>query len=284
MREGEDSDEEGKPREFFTGGEKSGMMVQDPTQGEDRVQNIFDKARAAGAEDGRPEDLLPEGASGSAGTHAFSGTGRTLAGGEPASAAPTPQEPAAEGPPEPLKYVITFWRNGFTVNDGPLRTLDDPANASFLESIQRGECPRELAPPTPDTPIHINLMRKDEDWSAPPTPKYVAFSGSGRTLGGTSSAPAAPAAAPPPAPSGEWTVDESHPTTSVQLRLSDGSRVVAKFNLTHTVQDILRFIATVRPGMAVSTLQLAGFPPKQLNDMAKTISEEGLQNAVVIVR
>lgn len=34
--------------------------------------------------------------------------------------------------------------------------------------------------------------------------------------------------------------DESQPTTSIQLRLADGSRMVAKFNLTHTVADIRR--------------------------------------------
>ncbi|XP_027172440.1 plant UBX domain-containing protein 4-like isoform X2 [Coffea eugenioides] len=31
-------------------------------------------------------------------------------------------------------------------DDGPLPRLDDPANASFLESIGRSECPRELQP------------------------------------------------------------------------------------------------------------------------------------------
>jgi hypothetical protein len=37
-------------------------------------------------------------------------------------------------------------------------------------------------------------------------------------------------------------VDESQPTTSIQLRLGDGTRLVAKFNHTHTVGDIRRFV------------------------------------------
>lgn len=37
------------------------------------------------------------------------------------------QKPAA------VAHDITFWSNGFTVDDGPLRSLDDPENASFLE-------------------------------------------------------------------------------------------------------------------------------------------------------
>ena len=45
-------------------------------------------------------------------------------------------------------------------------------------------------------------------------------------------AAAIPALAPPP--------PLPQPTTSIQLRLMDGSRMVAKFNLTHTVADIRR--------------------------------------------
>ncbi len=54
------------------------------------------------------------------------------------------------------------------------------------------------------------------------------------------------AAAPPPSlsvpPALTWEgADESQPTTSIQLRLADGSRMVAKFNLSHTVGDIRRW-------------------------------------------
>ena len=34
--------------------------------------------------------------------------------------------------------VIRFYRNGFTVGDGDLRRLDDPANREFLEDMNRG--------------------------------------------------------------------------------------------------------------------------------------------------
>ncbi|PRQ31170.1 putative aspartic peptidase A1 family, SEP domain, xylanase inhibitor [Rosa chinensis] len=40
---------------------------------------------------------------------------------------------AAPQPPESINHTITFWRNGFSIDDGPLRRLDDPANAAFLE-------------------------------------------------------------------------------------------------------------------------------------------------------
>lgn len=37
-------------------------------------------------------------------------------------------------------------------------------------------------------------------------------------------------------------VDQSTPTTSVQIRLADGSRIVATLNQTHTIADLRRYI------------------------------------------
>ncbi|XP_071906925.1 plant UBX domain-containing protein 4 isoform X2 [Coffea arabica] len=50
-------------------------------------------------------------------------------------------------------------------DDGPLPRLDDPANASFLESIGRSECPRELQPANKGAAIHVNLLRKEENYT-----------------------------------------------------------------------------------------------------------------------
>lgn len=97
----------------------SGMLVQDPSKHND-VDSIFDRARQVGATQGPLENVVPSSSSTS-----FTGTGRTLAG----ETVPT----SAPQPPESIVHNIIFWRNGFTVNDGPLRRLDDPENASFLE-------------------------------------------------------------------------------------------------------------------------------------------------------
>lgn len=35
-------------------------------------------------------------------------------------------------------FKITFWKQGFVVNDGPLRRYDNPENKSFLGYIERG--------------------------------------------------------------------------------------------------------------------------------------------------
>ena len=36
------------------------------------------------------------------------------------------------------EVVLKFWSNGFSVDDGPLRSLEDPANEQFLSSVKRG--------------------------------------------------------------------------------------------------------------------------------------------------
>ena len=98
------------------------MVVRDPSKHND-VDSIFSQARQAGAVEGSDDYFRPS----SSGTRSFTGTTRLLSG-ETVAPAPPP-------PPEVVTHSITFWRNGFTVDDGPLRHLDDPANASFLEVI-----------------------------------------------------------------------------------------------------------------------------------------------------
>lgn len=34
--------------------------------------------------------------------------------------------------------TIRFWRNGFTVDDGDVRSMEDPANKEFLVALDRG--------------------------------------------------------------------------------------------------------------------------------------------------
>lgn len=103
------------------------MLVQDPSKGND-VDAIFDQARQQGAVQGPLESLQPSS------SRSFSGTGRLLSGETVPTAAPQP---------ESVVHNIVFWRNGFTVGDGPLRRLDDPENAEFLEVTGNGNKPKK---------------------------------------------------------------------------------------------------------------------------------------------
>ncbi|KAE8728577.1 hypothetical protein F3Y22_tig00004205pilonHSYRG00051 [Hibiscus syriacus] len=191
---------------------------------------------------------------------------------------------AVEGPlehPRPSSISTIFTGtgrllsgDGFTVDDGPLRRLDDPENAPLLESldfhigvnivavfglpysflfhfvylanrrsvlyvfnsfsIRKSECPKELEP----------ADRRNQ--------RKCQVACVGRTLGSISSSasPEPTVSSNPlnsaPNPSSGLLVDESLPSTSIQLSW------------------------------------MMGFPPKLLNDPSQTIEQTGLANSVVI--
>ncbi|OAY63048.1 Plant UBX domain-containing protein 4 [Ananas comosus] len=290
---GSDSDSDEEPEDYYTGGEKrcarfflvrivvlvgiaSGMLVRDPTRGNHDVASIFKKARKMGAMPGPSQSHQSS-------SRSFAGTGRLLSG---------ETAPSAPQQPEDITHNIYFWSNGFTVNDGPLRRFDDPENASFLESITKSECPEELEPADRRSKVHVNLVRKQENYPEP-VKRHAAFRGVGRVLGSGSSDDSIPE---PTATvtttttttttantSNGLSLDAASPSTSIQLRLADGTRMVARFNTTHTVGDIRAFIDASRPGATRTyRLQTVGFPPKQLDDATVTIEEAGIANSVVI--
>jgi len=39
---------------------------------------------------------------------------------------------------------VTLWANGFQVDDGELRSYDDPANKDFMKDLNEGYVPKEL--------------------------------------------------------------------------------------------------------------------------------------------
>lgn len=275
---GHDDNDPDAPQEYYTGGEKSGMLVQGPTKGND-VDAIFNEARQLGAVDYPPDNLRPPSTSTS-----FTGTGRLLSGDTAPSVHQQPQQPQQ---PQNIIHNIVFWSNGFTVDDGPLRRLDDPENAAFLESIRKSECPKELEPADRSNHVLVHLLRKEEKCPEPEK-SHVAFQGVGRTLGGgTSLASSEPTINPTlhttPLPTRSLVVDGTLPSTSIQLRLADGTRMVTHFNYHHTVGDIRGFIDASRPDSPRNyQLQIMGFPPKLLTDPTQTIEQAGLANSVVI--
>lgn len=89
------------------------------------------------------------------------------------------------------------------------------------------------------------------------------------------------AAAPTPSPG--VVVDDTQPSTPIQLRLADGTRMIARFNNYRTIRDVRAFIDASRPdGPRTYQLQMMGFPPKQLTDLDQTIDQAGIANSVVI--
>jgi UBX domain-containing protein 1 len=182
-------------------------------------------------------------------------------------------EHASSSGPADGAVQITIWRDGFTINDGPLRPSSDPLNKKFLDEIARGQCPDELkGAGNSDVPVSVHDKR-GEDYKEPTAAGY----------GTSSRKPAAPAKienAIAAGGDGTITVDSAKPTTKVQIRFHDGSKKAQEFNQDHTVGDLRNFCAQVT-GQAMTIK--GGFPPKPLTDDSQTLKDAGLCGAAVTV-
>ncbi|ORZ08372.1 hypothetical protein BCR42DRAFT_144327 [Absidia repens] len=235
-----DTESGNQAQNFFAGGEKSGMLVQDPSKqskSKSLVEEILKKAAAGGS--------TTEGSD--AERHStpsyFTGSGHTLGSEEDPSV--TVNDTAVEEDESmiPVTRHLTFWRNGYSVDDGPLLRYDDPANAAMLNAINSGRAPLSLLNVHHGQPVDVKVSkRQDEDYIPPAKAPPKPFEGSGNRLGSSSSSPSTAITTASMPPTEPFEIDASQPTTSVQIRLSDGSRLVKKFNLTHTVNDLRHYI------------------------------------------
>ncbi|CAK5282070.1 unnamed protein product [Mycena citricolor] len=277
---GHHSDDEDDDQTYFAGGERSGIAVQNPARGRrpgDIVDELLKQAEREGAEPA--PDTSP-----STRSFAFSGGGNTV-GGEGSSSRSVPAAHASTpSQEEVVSRSLTFWRSGFTVEDGPLMRYDDPANAEVLASLRAGQAPPSILNVRIGQRVDVHVTsKKDEDFRPGP------FSGTGNRLGSATPAATAVSRAPPASPRGNasprFEVDSSLPTTSIQLRLADGTRMVCRMNLTHTVQDLCNFINASRPENRTRHYTIGTtFPNRTLDDMDATIEAAGLANSVVVQR
>jgi UBX domain-containing protein 1 len=256
---GDDSDDESDdgrdPANFYAGGERSGLNVVNPNRGArgpqpDVVADILRQAQEAGARGPDPEEEGTLSRTGGTGP-SFSGRGRTI--GQEAeeedelAGAEEEEAPVTE---ETVIRHLTFWQDGFSVEDGPLMRYDDPAHAQTLAQINNGRAPLALLGVRFGQPVELRVARRtDEKYTPPPPAPMKPFGGSGQRLGSpapTPSSSAQPAAAPAtraPNPTNvAFEIDDAQPTTTLQIRLIDGQRVSARFNTSHTVADIRRWI------------------------------------------
>eukprot|EP00794_Sanderia_malayensis_P017060 gene17060-18778_t len=253
--ESEDSDEEGQA--FYAGGsETSGQQILGPSKKKaDKItKRIFDAAKRQGAEAVEEEDDLGRRMQ----KQYFSGAGFRL-GSEPTdSQQVTPSLPGQElHSGKPVRVQLKFWSNGFSLDDGPLRSFEDPENKSFLASVEEGEIPRELLQAAHGSEVHVNIEDHRQEEYVKPKLNVPAFSGKGRMLGSpaqdltkspvtgasaTSTSSAVPART---GPVEEHSFDESKPSTTLQIRLADGTRLVSKFNHSHTISDVRALVLRI---------------------------------------
>ncbi|PCH34546.1 SEP-domain-containing protein [Wolfiporia cocos MD-104 SS10] len=307
-----DDDEGSEPEHreaesWFAGGERSGISVQNPnrpgsTPGGSLVRDLLRRAAEGGTV--QPQELQ------TAHSTAFAGGGHTLGSDEVESQfIPDPNAAPAEPEEETAIRHLTFWRDGFSVEDGELMRYDDPANAQILQELNTGRAPPHILNVLPGQPVELRVVKRlQEDYVPSPKARSAqAFSGAGHRLGSpvpsfsgaSSSSAGMPGSFPPAASSSSVTspgrsaesiqtrfeVDQTLPTTSVQVRLADGTRLVCRMNLTHTVRDIRNFINASRPENNTRPyVIMTTFPSRTLEDDTQTIKDAGLVNSVVVQR
>lgn len=186
---------------------------------------------------------------------------------------------------------ITVYSNGFCINDGTFRSFDVEANREYLKSIREGTATQDLAQYAKNGEVSVALTDKsnekfhDDSSTVTPTEPTL-FVGQGRTLG---SSTATSITTKPPTSSTATTtievpVNTDEPTTTLQFRFHDGTRIRQTFNVTSTVGDVFDFVtraADIPGGYDLVT----GFPGKPIREpLDKSLKECGLLNSIVTQR
>jgi len=201
-----------------------------------------------------------------------------------------PSETGSGSSKETTSRKISMYRNGFTVDDGEFRDLTSPENLAFIASLERGEVPRELQREQragEQRPLHVDILladHREEDYVAPPPPPYIAFSGQGAVLRRD---PADAVASEANIFSPELLldveispVDESKPTTTVQVRTIQGKKIRIKINQDATVYQLAAMVMR-DSGVGTAFSLSAGFPPVDVLDGSLSVKDAGLVGASI---
>ncbi|NXC17823.1 UBX2A protein, partial [Corythaeola cristata] len=180
-------------------------------------------------------------------------------------------------PPTTVKnqvdVIIKLWKNGFTVNDGELRSYTDVANQQFLDSV--------------DVKVED---KKDKVYLSSKKPIFHPFSGHGYRLGSATPRIISKVKDDHQGPDNKRhlplvPLNDLEPITNVQIWLADGERIIQKFNVSHRISHVRDFITKYQgsEGSVPFTLTTS-LPFRELRDETLTLEEAKLQNAVVVQR
>jgi len=267
----DDADDDDSPnQDMFAGGEKSALAVQNP---DDIKRKIIEKAKKA-----TPLIEKEEQEAKARPSH-FTGAARTLGGDDTPSQ--VIDDPKAKEPKKPSRVtrVLHFWNDGFSIDDGELYRSDDPRNRAILDGIRQGRAPLSIMDVEPGQEVDVNIEQHTEDY-VKPKKKYTPWGGAGQRLGSptpgdvSTTNTRAPAPSPlstsaPPAP---VEVDEGQPMITLQIRLGDGTRLVSRFNTTHTIGDVYQFVGAASPTQRAWVL-MTTFPNKELSDKGAVLGD-----------
>lgn len=260
---------------LFTGGEKSALAVQDPND-RNRKRGLVDEILSKARQGPSPEDLEgPEQEQ----TSQFHGKGFRLGSEAQPGEEIVDEEEDREASLERVKRVLTFWRNGFTVDNGPFYSFNDPENQGYLRAINMGRAPVGLLNVRPNQMVDVQIEQRPNDDYVPEQP---VFSGEGQRLGSptslpqrgntVSSTPSQPTLLPP----------ESIGDTQVQIRLADGTAHRHSFLSSGPVQQLYDFADTFSGGRPY-ILQVP-YPRKDLDDHSQSLKDAGVAGTAIVQR
>ncbi|KAH7968409.1 hypothetical protein HPB52_008268 [Rhipicephalus sanguineus] len=279
---------------FYVGGsEQSGQQILGPGEKagikDNFVVDTFEAAKKHGAVVVDPRTNDRTGKSAGSGGRSFSGTGHKL---DDAATTGDTIPPVGPAKPQPsVSRVLKMWEDGFSIDDGPSRSYDDASSQQFLQSIRRGEVPAEMLQEAGGAEVDVIMEDHRHQQFSPRRVKVTPFEGTGHRLGVVTPTLSRQTVTTPSLEHAEANakkainLNEALPTTNIQVRLSDGSRLVAHMNQTNTVADIRKYIVNARPEYEAATFTLLTmFPRKELTNDKATLKEANLLNAVIVQR
>ncbi|KAL1419493.1 hypothetical protein MTO96_025402 [Rhipicephalus appendiculatus] len=166
------------------------------------------------------------------------------------------------------------------------------AASSFSSPFDKGQVPAEMLQEAGGAEVDLIMEdHRHEQFFAPDRVKVKPFEGTGHRLAAVTPTRSRPNVTTLLLERAEANakkainLNEALPTTNIQIRLSDGSRLVAHMNQTNTVADIRKYIVHARPEYEAATFTLlTTFPRKELTDDKATLKEANLLNAVIVQR
>lgn len=179
----------------------------------------------------------------------FTGKGFRLGSSVSAPAQAVEEIPEERLPPRPQKVTreITFWKEGFQVNDGKLYRYDDPANSFYLNELNQGRAPLRLLNVEFGQEVDVNVNKRLDESFKPPKRKLEGFQGTGQRLGSP-----IPGDSLSPEPTPQHTAEEAPKQeekkevpvgdTSVQIRYASGKREVLRCNSTDNVKSLYEHV------------------------------------------
>lgn len=301
--------------QFFNGGEKSGLAVTNPdddagsgpTGSSSIVDDLISKAKQSTAEinsESEARASAPQAPSFGQGNRLGTENDPPVASSSAARTASSSLSSEAKGDQdqeeEILHRTMYFWRDGFSIEDGPLYRYDDERNQEYLRAMSMGRAPLELLAAESHQLVDVHVIqRREEDYVKPKVVPTLKNSGSGQRLGSAppasspspSEAPAAPSA---PASTSASTSASSSAAGSapsstlgtegdaaVQIRLADGSARRLRFQSEGPVQQLYDYVAQTTD--RAFTLQLP-MPPTPLTDKSQSLKSAGVVGAAVVQR